>query len=529
MRLQITESDGGKRSMTLAEGTVRIGRQSDNEITLNDLFVSRHHAELRNTPSGWEIRDCGSKSGTFVNERAVNSALLQPGDEIRLGRTLLRLGEAHRTDETVIAVTDQIPTEATIHSLRVTGAPEAGLTRVLVDAARQIASPESSEAILHNLLQLALRATGAERGAIATFSPSGALEVSATAGQWPDEQVAISRQVLARVKEQGEAVIVEDIPSDSILKDAGTIIRAGVRSVLCTPLGPSQPPRGILYLDTLLGRATFQPSHFEVVTTLAGMADLALENEEARRAREAQRAFKAQLTAAAEIQDRLLPPAVPEAPEGFTVAGHHASCLTVGGDFFDFFDCKTGYGMVLADVAGKGLSAALLMANFHAVWHHIRGSQTPVEEWLPVLNEELAAYLPDNRFITLAFAIAKREEQELVFGSAGHNPALLWSGGKLEELAPTGAVLGLMSGLSFSILRRPFLPGDYLVLYSDGVTDQENPAGEEFGQARLNECVLRHGGLGAQELLSKIQETLQQHAAGATQDDDITISILGRR
>ncbi|GAB4367981.1 MAG: SpoIIE family protein phosphatase [Acidobacteriota bacterium] len=525
MKLHVTEADGGERTVILSGKTVRIGRQSDNEITLDDLFVSRHHAELRETPSGWEIRDTGSKSGTFVNERAVRTALLRPGDEMRLGRCILRL-EDTRGDETVIAVSDRIPGEATVHSLRVTDAPEAGLTRVLVDAARQIVSPESSRAILHKLLGLALRATGAERGAIAIFASGGALETRATAGRWPDEQVAISRQVLGRVKEQGEAVIVEDIPGDASLKDAGTIVRAGVRSVLCTPLGPGQPPRGILYLDTLSGRATFQPSHLEVVTILAGMADLALENEAARQAQEARRAFEAQLAAAKEIQDRLLPPAVPEAPEGFTVAGHHESCLTVGGDFFDFFECRTGYGMVLADVAGKGLSAALLMANFHAVWHHLRSSETPVEDWLPTLNEELLSYLPDNRFITLAFAIASRSEGKLIFGSAGHNAALLWSGGELEELPATGAVLGLMDRMPFDLTERPFRPGDCLVLYSDGVTDQQSPDGEPFGQARLNECVLRHGGAGARKLLEKIQEALGRNADGASQDDDITISIL---
>ena len=528
MKVQITTEDGSERSVELLGKRIRIGRQSSNDIRLFDLFVSRQHAELIADDDGWMIRDLDSRAGVFVNERRVGQSRLQPGDVIRLGRTQLRFGERPAGDETIVALDDVQPTAGSIHSFRLGDAPQTGVTRVLVDAAREIARPAGTDSTLPRLLALAQRATGAERGVIATFGPSGELQVAAMAGSWPGGQVTLSRHVLSRVRDQGEAVIVEDIPSDALLRDAGTIVQAGLRSVLCTPLGATRPLRGILYLDTQLGRAIFEPSHLEVVTTLAGMVGVAMENEEARRSEQARRAFEAQLAAAAEIQQGLLPPRQPTAPEGFTCAGRHESCLTVGGDFFDFFEVRDGYGVVVADVAGKGLSAALLMTNLHAVWHHLRGSATPVEQWLPRLNEELVAYLPDNRFITLAFAIADRGADELVFGSAGHNPGLLWHDGRLEALPPTGTVLGLLGGIEFGITRLPFESRSNLVLYSDGVTDQQNPQGQEYGEQRLQDCVRHYGSLDAPHLLEEIRRDLASHAADASQDDDITIAILGR-
>ncbi len=531
--LTIVAEDGSTRSFPLGEGTIRIGRHSDNEIALKDRYVSRFQLEITRVGEGWQLIDLGSKSGTFVRgERVTQPVYLEAGDEIALGRSVIHVvgpKPLTRPDETVVFV-DAIPTEGTIRVRRVTDSPETGLSRILVSAAKEIGTLQPAESILPRLLGLALKATGAERGVIATFSSDGELVVASMAGAWPSEHVAISRQVLSRVRDQGEAVIVEDIPSDAELKDAGTIISAGLRSVLCTPLGTSSPPRGVLYLDSRTSQVTFDPSHFEVVTTLAGMIDVTCENSAARAALREKERNEEELRTAKTIMQRLVPPGPPVPPAGYNISGSHTSCLTIGGDFFSFFSHRSCYGVALADVAGKGLSAALLVANFHAVWHHVLGSDLPPEAWLENLNEELAAYMPDNRFITLAFAIVDPDRDEILVASAGHNPVLLVDPeGGFDAVLPGGPVLGLMAGLPYACERRPFLPGSRVVLNSDGVTDQFDSVGEEFGQDRLDAIVRQHGTLDAEALLAKINGALAEHMGDAAQMDDTTVAILGRQ
>ncbi len=530
LQLVVTSPEGRRETLELSGETLGLGRHSSNEVPLADVYASRRHAEILHTPRGWVIRDLESKGGTYLNGRKLElPAPLGPGDEITIGRSRIRVGgeaPGRSVDETVFAVVEAASEGRTIIGRRLSDLPENALTRVLVDAARCIAG--SGEDTRAKLLELAIKATGAERGAIATFGEDGEPEVAAVDGHWPDGQVTLSRHVLRRVRDAGEAVIVEDVPQDDSLRDAGTIIRAGLRSVLCTPLGTARPPRGLLYLDTLEGQAVFEDSHVEAVATLAGMIDVALENEAARAALAEKQRHESELRTAATIMRRLVPAKAPPAPDGYTTAGLHRACLTVGGDFFDYYHWGESYGMVLADVAGKGLGAALLVANFHAVWHHILSSGRPPEEWLATMNDELAGYLPDNRFLTLAFALVDPERNELLFGSAGHNPGLLTGPDAFEELLPTGPVLGLLPGVGYKTLRRPFAPGQRLVLTSDGVTDQQSVDGRDFGQERLSAISRELGGSPASEMLVAIDDALNEHATGAAQDDDITVSILGR-
>ncbi len=530
--VRISGNDSGSHSFPLEGELVQVGRHSENTIALRDLYASRYHAQLRRKGEGWELVDLGSKAGTLLNGRRVSgAAVLNPGDEILIGRSLLVIVDEEipgGPDETVVFV-DAAPTAGTMQTRRVTDSPEFGLMRILVEAAREIALHRTAAEFQPHLLDLALKATGAERGVIASFEDSGELIIGAMKGDWPEERVRISRQVLARVRNEGEAVIVADIPSDDLLREAGTIISAGLRSVLCTPLGSARPARGILYLDSRTSQAVFEPSHFEVVATLAGMLDMAIENETAREALRERERNEEELQTAKTIMQRLVPPRAPTAPAGFETAGAHRSCHTIGGDFFSFFEHGDAYGMVLADVAGKGLSAALLVANFQAVWHHLRAAQQAPEQWLGILNEELAAYMPENRFITLAFAIVDPAAEELFFASAGHNPGLLLHhNGDIEQLLPHGPVLGLMRELSYRSLRVPFHAGDRVLLNSDGVTDQLNPAGEEFGQDRLDALVKRSAHLSADALIDALNETLEEWSAGAAQVDDITVTLLGR-
>ena len=526
MIVTLIEANGSRRQIQLAGERMRIGRSRDNEIFVPDPALSRFHAELVSDEEGWKAVDRGSKNGTFLNDRRLTSpARLTPGDRLDLGASRLVFGVADRPS-LIIRNLDSATEERTVGALRVHDAPETALTRILVDAAREIAVQRPAEDALQKLLELAVRATAAERGLIARRTGEGVLTPLASVSPAGAQPPVISRRVLERVMVQGEALNLEDLPDD--LAHQGTIMGAGIRSILCAPLGTERPFSGVLYLDTLRTRADFKPTHLEVVATLAGMANVVLETAAGREQRERLKTMEAQLQAAAEIQAALLPEAEVVHQRGFSAAARHRACQTVGGDLFDFFQQGEQLGVMLADVAGKGLAAALLMANLHARWHGVRLMGLPPEQWLAQLNEEFQRIHAGNRFISMAFALANPEAGEILFASAGHNPALLVHGDNIELMESTGPILGILPGLQFGLISRPFPVGARLVVYSDGVTDQQNTGGEPFELEGLLRTVKGCPSASPREMVERIRENLENHAGEAPQDDDTTLAVLGR-
>ncbi len=532
MQVTWVDKDRGRRTVELTGPEVLIGRSRSclfNDPT--DEHLSRHHAKLVRVADGWQVVDLQSKNFTFLNGIKLEPnypATLKEGDLVSLGNCKLYLGGGTELNPTILPV-DSSTSEHTIHTLQVTGGPSAGVTRVLIEASREIVSSNPAEEVMRSLLSLALRATGAERGMIAAIAPGGTLQPIVRISPGAESPPRPSRSVIKSVIEEGKAVIIADTLEDHGLAPDGTIMSAGIRSVLCAPLGSDRPAWGVLYLDSQRGIATFGEEHLQVVSILAGMVHIVHEHE-ANRLRELQmRNLQAQLSAAAQMQAMLLPRADFVPPTGFKVAAANVASHAIGGDIYDFFGTEEGFGVMLADVAGKGLPAALLMANLHAWWHAVTELRITCADFLGRLNDEMMRWLPDNRFITMAYAVADSRENTLTFASAGHTTALLVTAGRsIERLEPTGPPLGLMPRMPFGCVNRPFQPGQRLILFSDGVSDQRNNAAEEYGLDRLVSCVERVADKDPGTIVSTIFDEVAEHRGSAVQDDDTTVAVLGR-
>lgn len=528
MWLTVHTVHGPSREIPLRGPRMRIGRSKQNDIVIPDASLSRQHAELILETNGWVVRDLGSRNGTIRNgEKLTMPTLLEVGDTLDLGKSHLVFGSLEDESTAAIKVAPESDSERTIHSVPLGDTGERDRGRLLVEAAREVAAHRPPGRTLEALLGLALHATGAERGLVATLSEGNKLlpVASVPAGSAP---AVVSGHVVNRVLDNVEALTVEDVSRDKGLAGSETLMGAGVLSVLCAPLAAGDTVRGIFYLDSQKHRASFSREHLEVVSTLAGMADLTLENEAARALAETKRLLDAQIAAAAEIQARLLPPDTPPCPPGYSAAGRLVACHTVGGDLYQFFPWGDGFGAVVADVSGKGLDAALLMANLQARWESIRSSGQPPETWLGLLNDALWHCFPANRFVTLAFAVAGAEGESLLFGSAGHTPALLLDRKNEVQLPRTGPPLGLFPDATFPVEEHPFRPGNRLMLFSDGIPDQQDQDGEEFGLGRLEEIARATAGHTPSAMLSAVLEALEDHAGEVDQDDDMTLAILGR-
>ena len=241
---------------------------------------------------------------------------------------------------------------------------------------------------------------------------------------------------------------------------------------------------------------------------------------------EAERRAAQELAIAKQVQARLFPQTLPLL-ETLEYAGVCVQARQVGGDYYDFLDLGQGrLGIVISDIAGKGIAAALLMANLQA---NLR-SQCAIaleqpERFLRSVNELFYANTSDSAYATLIFAVYDDKLRLLRYANCGHLSAFLVHGDHaIERLESTCTVLGLFKDWNCSIQERSLRPGDMLALYTDGVTESFNQAGEEFGERRLIDALLCHRKLPSRQLLDSVVGDVQLFSPGE-QHDDITLLI----
>jgi serine phosphatase RsbU (regulator of sigma subunit) len=229
---------------------------------------------------------------------------------------------------------------------------------------------------------------------------------------------------------------------------------------------------------------------------------------------------------AREVQSRLFPQFLPPL-KTLRYTGTCIQARVVGGDYYDFLDLGTGrLGIVLADISGKGIAAALLMANLQANLRsrYMVALEDP-HQLLQSVNQLFVANTPEDSYATLFYADYDDANHCLRYANCGHNPPLLLrANGDIERLEPTATVLGLFTRWVCEVKKVSLGPGDVLVIYTDGVTEAPNEAGEEFGESRLMNIVRAHPKIPVKEILSMILNEVQRFS-GASQADDLTLVI----
>jgi sigma-B regulation protein RsbU (phosphoserine phosphatase) len=235
---------------------------------------------------------------------------------------------------------------------------------------------------------------------------------------------------------------------------------------------------------------------------------------------------KEEIADARAIQQGLLPKEIPQLP-GYEIASAWQSALTVGGDYFDVLPFgEETVGLCIADVAGKGLPAALLMSNLQAAVRGLASPSLPPEGLCSRLNALLCRNMTSDRFITLFYAQLDGPTRLFRYASAGHNPPfLLHRDGTHERLREGGGVLGVFPNQKFDLGSAQLAPGDRVILFTDGVTEANNPEGEEFGEARLLGLLEQNRASSAGELQKRILNAAAAFSGGHWHDD-VTLLVL---
>jgi serine phosphatase RsbU (regulator of sigma subunit) len=234
-----------------------------------------------------------------------------------------------------------------------------------------------------------------------------------------------------------------------------------------------------------------------------------------------------ELKLAREIQDSLLPEALPQVPS-FSLAADWRSALEMAGDFYDIFPLPEGrWGIVVADVSDKGAAAAMYMAMTRSLIRASASNYSNPAGTLNEVNQRLLAHSTSDMFVTVFYAVLDAETQTLIYANAGQNPPLLRHiSGEIEKLTRTGVALGVLEESTLSDASLILAPGDSLVIYTDGVTDALNPQGEEYGITRLAEALLNAPPSDARRLLDYLTGGLAAFTQDVPPFDDITFFIL---
>ena len=550
--LRITTQDHKIRRVPLETEPLSLGRAHTNDLCYpEDASLSRKHLTIERDGDGWCVRDLDSKNGTLLNGARISGKhTLKSGDRLTVGQLSIACGDPDDESDTDVVFVKNSSPELTQSSTVMTSleglisgdpsepvrvAPDSGefdsrrvfelpIVRALIRAGRELSGDQPLEELFALILSQAIEAVKAERGVLMTVR-DGELAPQATHG----DGFRISTTVRDRVMQNKESLLVRDVGREEALLKQLSISEQQIHSLMAVPLQTQEQVIGLVYVDSRLFVREFTPDDLNLLTVLANVAAIRIEHERHRELQRQEQRRTLDLQQAAEIQRGILPAAPPEIP-GLDVAGHNRPCRTVGGDYYDFIEYADGrLALVLGDVAGKGMAAAMLMSNLQARVQMLTEEPTSVASMMARLDRSLAAGCPSNRFITMFMCVVDPRSGETVYCNAGHNPALVVrASGEVEELGSLGTVLGIMPDLGYTEREERLEPGDLIAIYSDGITEATDPSGEEFGQDRLADLLVSRRGERSAAIVCAVNEALAGWAASDVAHDDVTL-IVARR
>ena len=548
--LLITRPGQPQETLNLVPGReYTLGRVTENEIVLSDGSISRRHARLFPQDGAWWIEDLQSKNGTKLNGKLLaEAARLAPGDRIELGQHYSvdfagqpTTGSARLADVVApgnihaVSVVDIMGgAGADTRSAGVQGLPPQRIgyfLQTMDRVGRELLVVRPLEDLYRFVVELTSDVVRADRSVLLRRE-AGTDELLVKAvrygGSGIGGEIVVSRGIARKTIEERQAILTSDAMHDPRFMEHQSIIRQRIHSAMCVPLWHEDQVLGLLYVDNIAAPYPFAEEDLRILTLIGHLAAVKISETEKSEQALLSTQLQEEARRASSIQQGLLP-REPLVREPFIVAGRNLPSQNVGGDYFDFIECDDGGVCIgLGDVAGKGMSAALLMANLHAAVRAQVETGRPLPDMLGRVNRSICRAVKGQRFITLVLAALDPASGLLRYVNAGHNPPLLLrADDRVETLETGGFLLGVFEEAVYETGEVTLEPGDMLVLYSDGVTEAMDPAAVEFGEERLTAFLREHRALPPEELVDSLIARVRDYSQGK-QGDDITVVVLRR-
>ena len=403
---------------------------------------------------------------------------------------------------------------------------------ILNEVSTAVSSTLSLDATVDLIVQKCVKHLKVEQGAVLLFDK---LERGTALKTMVRKVESESRSIPLRLGDQitgwmlkhQRALIVNDFDADTRFRMPSE--RAGIRSLLCVPMKLKGRLIGVVNVFNKRGGGSFSPGDQRMLSIIATQSAQVVENARLMEERQALRILQEELRLARDIQRKLLPKEPPRVP-GYRIVGLSNPAKRVGGDYFDFLDLEDRrLGLCLADVSGKGITAALLMSNVQATIRSQCRLARDIGACVCRSNDMLHASTDSDKFVTMFYGILDTGAHRLQYCNAGHNPPVLLGGGNGPALLETGGpVLGVLPGFPYEWGETEFRAGQTLLVYSDGFSEAMNRRFEEFGDERLRASAESKADLPPEQLVESILGEVGAFCGDAPQADDMTIMAVQR-
>ncbi len=432
------------------------------------------------------------------------------------------------------SVMSKLDVSSSNSGLRLSVNPEVKL-RAMIEIAQNLGKAVSLDEVLAKLLDSLFKIfMQADRGFVILRSgPEGVLVPKAVKFRRPDDedQIRVSRTIVNQVMKTQEAMLSADAASDSRFDTSQSIADLRIRSMICAPLVDSDGNSlGVIQIDAQDSRHRFQKEDLDVLASIASQAAIAVDNAQLHETSLKQQAMQRDLELAHKVQQGLLPSAPP------TLGGYHffdfyEPANQVGGDYYDYVELsRHRLAVVLGDVSGKGVSAALLMAKLSGEVRFCLASEPTPAAAVSRINSSFSRSGWQDRFVTFVLAVLDAEHDELTIVNAGHMaPLLRHSEGVVEEIGDeqAGLPLGVDADYQYDQYTRKIVPGDFLALFTDGISEAMNDAGDLYGLERLRQLMSQQAA-NVDELGRFILDDVKRFVGGRPQSDDMCLACFGR-
>jgi serine phosphatase RsbU (regulator of sigma subunit) len=556
LELQSGEN-AGERYMLDGERAI-LGRHPGCDIVLDVGAISRQHAQILTSNGEYVVEDLQSRNGTFVNGEAVQAPrVLKDGDRLKIcdlsftfylappsGKTVTAanlatlMGGGVLVDDTENTTRSSIMSKLDITSgsagVRLSVNPEAKL-RALIEITQNLRKSLVVDKVLPKLLDSLFKIfVQADRGFVVLRGPvEGQLKLQAVKQRREESEdtIRISRTIMKQVLADKQAILSADAASDARFEMSQSIADFRIRSMMCAPLIDSDGEvLGAIQIDTLDQRSQFQQDDLDMLAGVASQAAFALENAQLHEQALKQHQIQRDLELAHKVQQALLPSTPPKL-DGYHFFDFYEAANQVGGDFYDYILLPGDrLAIVLADVSGKGVSAALVMAKLSAEVRYCLASETSAAAAINRINRGFCNSGWDDRFVTLVMTVLDPARETATIVNAGHMPPLLRRG--QGDVLPvggdeSGVPLGVDSNYQYRDSTVRLEPGHFVTMFTDGISEAMNADNQLYGLERLTEQVGgRVANVGA--LGNQILADVKKFVGGRPQSDDMCLACVGR-
>jgi sigma-B regulation protein RsbU (phosphoserine phosphatase) len=543
--LKIVDQFGVKKSMRLEKRVFTIGRRPENDLVLLSSGVSRDHGAIVYDGDHYYLVDKGSKSGLFVNGQPITRCELHHLDKIAVGgHDDCQIEFIEESASVIFSSPESLNLSQSDSAPGISANEELQRLARYVEINQAFKFSLTPDDVLCLIVDAAIEMAKAERGCLLLKNEAGQLEFKIARDSKRNllsgTDFQMSQTVVAETFKENRTVVVTDCLEDN-QGARQSVYNLNLRSIVCVPLRHFRMNEtigvtsilkhdtiGVLYVDSRHTR-TFSKSSLTLLESLAFEASKSLESVRLMQEEQGKKRLEHEFATAREVQVALLPTSFVQ-PAHFEVAAHSVPCRYVGGDFYDLLTLEDGRAaLLLGDVSGKGISAALLASMAQGIIQALFDSQLSLSALLTSLNRVLVRKSDANRFITLFCALID-PDGTFTFANAGHNPAILVrANGKTELLSTGSMLLGAFEDVKYQTQQTKLGPGDVVVIFSDGVTEAVNAANQVFGDMRLEQLVRDSVGLRAKEIKDRIEQEVLAFTRGLPQGDDITLIALKMR